>query len=89
MTANIAGKFDIMLKDNTKELGQVVVTGYGKTTKDRVTGSVGIVTAKDLKGSPTANIDQLLQGKLPVSAYKPFQVVRENLLRSAYAEQSH
>ena len=27
MTANIAGKFDIMLKDNTKELGQVVVTG--------------------------------------------------------------
>ena len=64
MTANIAGKFDIMLKDNTKELGQVVVTGYGKTTKDRVTGSVGIVTAKDLKGSPTANIDQLLQGKL-------------------------
>ena len=54
MTANIAGKFDIMLKDNTKELGQVVVTGYGKTTKDRVTGSVGIVTAKDLKGSPTS-----------------------------------
>lgn len=64
MTANIAGKFDIMLKDNTKELSQVVVTGYGKTTKDRVTGSVGVLTAEDLKGSPTANIDQLLRGKL-------------------------
>lgn len=64
LTANIAGNFDIVLKDNSNELKQVVVTGYGKTTKDRVTGSVGIVTAEDLKGSPTANIDQLLQGKL-------------------------
>ncbi|MCH5327551.1 MAG: SusC/RagA family TonB-linked outer membrane protein [Coprobacter sp.] len=54
----------VRLKDNSHELGQVVVTGYGKTTKDRVTGSVGIVTAEDLKGNPSASVDQLLQGKL-------------------------
>lgn len=64
MTAQVAGDFDIMLKDNSHELGQVVVTGYGKTTKDRVTGSVGVVTAEELKGNPGASVDQLLQGKL-------------------------
>lgn len=90
MTANIAGKFDIMLKDNTKELGQVVVTGYGKTTKDRVTGSVGIVTAKDLKGSPTANIDQLLQGKLAgVSVQAVSGRPGESSTNPQYADKGH
>lgn len=54
----------IVLEDDNAELEQVVVTGYTRTTKRRITGSVGVVSAKDLKVSPSANIDQLLQGKL-------------------------
>ena len=54
----------IILEDETSELDQVVVTGYQRTTKRRSTGSLATLTAKDLKGAPTANLDMLLQGKV-------------------------
>ena len=54
----------ITLEDETSELDQVVVTGYQRTTKRRTTGSLTTLTAKDLKGAPTANLDMLMQGKV-------------------------
>ena len=54
----------ITLEDETSELDQVVVTGYQRTTKRRTTGSLATLTAKDLKGAPTANLDMLMQGKV-------------------------
>lgn len=57
-------KGNIVLEDNASELDQVVVNGYTRTTKKRATGSVGMVTAEDLKAKPLANIDLLLQGQL-------------------------
>lgn len=54
----------IALEDETSELDQVVVTGYQRTTKRRTTGSLATLTAKDLKGAPTANLDMLMQGKV-------------------------
>ena len=55
---------NIVLKDNVSMLDQVVVTGYGQTTKKRTTGSVAVVQADELKTAPLANLDQLLQGKI-------------------------
>lgn len=54
----------ITLEDVMSELDQVVITGYQRTTKRRTTGSLATLTAKDLKGAPTANLDMLMQGKI-------------------------
>ena len=55
---------NIMLTESYSELDQVVITGYSRTTKNRTTGSLTTLSAKDLQGAPTANIDMLLQGKI-------------------------
>lgn len=57
-------KGTITLEDDSSQLDQVVVTGYQRTTKRRTTGSVATLSAEDLKGSPTANLDMLMQGKV-------------------------
>ncbi|RZM08137.1 MAG: hypothetical protein EOO88_50670 [Pedobacter sp.] len=43
---------------------EVVVIGYGTQKKENVTGSIGIVTAKDLADKPNANPLNSVQGKL-------------------------
>lgn len=63
--ADRSGERIVELQDNASMLDQVVVTGYQRTTKRRTTGSVSTVTSEDLKGKPLANLDMLLQGKVP------------------------
>jgi len=55
---------NVVLEDDSSVLDQVVVTGYQRTTKKRTTGSVAVLSAEDLKGAPTANLDMLMQGKI-------------------------
>lgn len=55
---------NIVLIESTAEIAQVVITGYAKTELRKSTGSVGIVTAKELKDAPLEGVDKLLQGKL-------------------------
>lgn len=43
---------------------EVVVIGYGSQKKENVTGSIGIVTAKDLADKPNANPLNSVQGRL-------------------------
>ncbi|WP_276910025.1 SusC/RagA family TonB-linked outer membrane protein [Hallella colorans] len=54
----------ITLSNDEKTLDQVVVTGYQRTTKRRITGSVATIDAKELKDRPLNNLDLLLQGKV-------------------------
>ncbi|MBO1364307.1 SusC/RagA family TonB-linked outer membrane protein [Prevotella sp. A2931] len=58
----ISGKFVLQNDDHTLE--QVVVTGYTQTDVRKSTGSVSMITGKDLNDSPLKNVDMLLQGKL-------------------------
>jgi TonB-linked outer membrane protein, SusC/RagA family/TonB-dependent outer membrane receptor, SusC/RagA subfamily, signature region len=46
-------------------LDEVVVVGYGQQKKASVVGAISIVSTKELKQSPTANITNALAGKLP------------------------
>ena len=46
------------------KIEEVVVIGYGTQKKENVTGSIGIVTAKDLADKPNANPLNSVQGKL-------------------------
>lgn len=65
-TAAKVGKHDILvtLEEDVKTMEQVVVNGYTQTDIRKATGSVGILTEKDLKDAPLANVDMLMQGKL-------------------------
>lgn len=55
---------NLSLDNEATALDQVVVTGYSQTDIRKSTGSVGILTDKDLKDQPLANVDMLMQGKL-------------------------
>lgn len=54
----------ITLYENVKSLDEVVVIGYGTTTKSDLTGSVGVIRVKDIEGLPVTRIDQMLQGRI-------------------------
>ncbi|MGB5553462.1 MAG: TonB-dependent receptor [Flavobacteriaceae bacterium] len=45
------------------ELDEVVVIGYGTTTKSDLTGSVASVDAEDIANIPSSRVDQVLQGR--------------------------
>ncbi|WP_379965112.1 SusC/RagA family TonB-linked outer membrane protein [Epilithonimonas sp. UC225_85] len=53
---------DTATKENKIE--EVVVIGYGTQKKENVTGSIGIISAKDLADKPNANPLNSVQGKL-------------------------
>lgn len=55
----------IELKENAKQLNEVVVTGYTTRRKADLTGSVAVVSTKDLKTSPDPDPMRALQGKVP------------------------
>lgn len=55
---------NVVLEEDRTDIEQVVVTGYTRTTKRRITGSVGTLSSKDLRVTSAANIDQILQGKM-------------------------
>jgi TonB-linked SusC/RagA family outer membrane protein len=55
---------DIALKETNKNLGEVVVIGYGTVKRRDLTGAVSSVSGKDIAATPVANIAQAMQGKL-------------------------
>ncbi|MEO3406754.1 TonB-dependent receptor [Mucilaginibacter sp. CAU 1740] len=56
---------DVTLASNNQGLDEIVVVGYGKTTRITSTGSVSTVSAADIRTVPTANVQNALAGKLP------------------------
>ncbi|MEE6126133.1 SusC/RagA family TonB-linked outer membrane protein [Chryseobacterium arthrosphaerae] len=47
-----------------QKIEEVVLIGYGSQKKENVTGSIGIVSAKDLANKPNANPISSIQGRL-------------------------
>jgi len=56
---------EVSLQNAPRDLNEVVVVGYGTTKKRDLTGSVGQIKGSDLIKTPAANVDELLQGKVP------------------------
>ncbi len=56
-------KVDIVLKEDTELLDEVVVVGYGQMKRSDLTGSVVSVTDDAIKKSVPTSIDQALQGR--------------------------
>jgi len=55
----------VRLKDNTKEMDEVVVRGYVARSKQLSTGSSTTISGDKVQDVPVSNIEQLLQGKVP------------------------
>lgn len=56
---------NIILKDDTQTLEEVVVVAFGTQKKVNVTGSVSSVGAEELTARPVNNVTQALQGTVP------------------------
>lgn len=54
----------IVMKENAKQLNEVVVTGYTTEKKADLTGSVAVVKMKDIADVPTGNVLQSLNGRV-------------------------
>ncbi|MCC8409312.1 TonB-dependent receptor [Mucilaginibacter sp. UR6-1] len=55
----------VILKEGATALSQVVVTGYGRSSKAEVTGAITSVQAEDFNRGVISSPAQLLQGKVP------------------------
>lgn len=56
---------NVSLKEDATQLQEVIVIGYGTTTKKDATGAVTVVSSKDFNKGAIANADQLLTGRSP------------------------
>ncbi len=56
---------DVTLSSDNQALDEVVVVGYGKTTRITNTGSVSTINAAEIRNVPTANVQNALTGRLP------------------------
>jgi len=56
---------NIVLKEDSKMIDEVVVVAYGVQKKENLTGAVSAVNFKDVAAMPVANTANMLQGRLP------------------------
>lgn len=54
---------NITLKEDTQNLDEVVVVGYGTQQKKDITGSVAVIDTEELLASSGSSATQQLQGK--------------------------
>lgn len=59
----VAGVMNIVLKEDSKALDEVVVVGYGVQKKSDLTGAISSVKAEDLQNRAIPRAEQALQGK--------------------------
>lgn len=64
VAVNGQNNLKVVMADNSAQLNEVVVVGYGTMRKSDLTGAVGTMGAKDMKDTPVNNIGQALQGKV-------------------------
>lgn len=57
--------FNVTLKEEVKNLGEVVVVGYGTQKRANLTGSVAVIETSDLASRPFASTSNALQGVAP------------------------
>ena len=64
VTVGVNNTLNVSLVSDVSELSEVVITGYGTTTKTRQTGAVSTVSTKDVENTPFTSVDKALQGRV-------------------------
>ncbi|MDO4702787.1 TonB-dependent receptor [Tannerella sp.] len=57
--------FDIVLKEDTQMIDEVVVVGYGTQKKVNLTGAVSVVRGEEMTKRPITNVTSMLQAQIP------------------------
>ncbi|MDO5971286.1 TonB-dependent receptor [Flavivirga aquimarina] len=67
LEVTVGGKsiIDAVLVEDTSILNEVVVVGYGKTSRRLVTGAISSVKSEDIIKTPVTSAEQALQGQAP------------------------
>ena len=66
VTVKVTGApINVTMKEDSQQLDEVVVVGYGSQKKVNVTGAVGMVNSEVLEARPVQNVSQALQGVVP------------------------
>lgn len=58
-------EFKISLRNKPTALNDVVIIGYGTTTRQKLIGAVDQVSSKNIENRPVGNLTQALQGEAP------------------------
>jgi len=82
---------NVALKETKNNLSEVVVRGYQKSSKEKTTGSIFIVSGKPVQNVPLAQVEQLLQGRVaglniqnsPQYDTESYQEITENGFKNA------
>ncbi|SHH69710.1 SusC/RagA family TonB-linked outer membrane protein [Flavobacterium defluvii] len=64
VVVNGQSKINVSLEEDSAQLKEVIVIGYGTQRKEAVTGSVASIGGSELNEVPAANVTQALQGRL-------------------------
>lgn len=56
---------DITLVSTDSKVEDVVVIGYGTRSREKVTGAISSITAKELENLPATSFQNMLQGRVP------------------------
>ena len=63
---SVAGqtKITVVLKEDAAGLDEVVLVGYGKQSRAKITGAIASMNSSDLESFPSSSIEQSMAGKL-------------------------
>lgn len=59
------GQLHVVMKNSNSQLEEVIVIGYGTTTRQRLVGAVDQIGSKTFQDRPVGNVTQALQGASP------------------------
>jgi len=65
VSVNGQTSINVRLVQQEAELGEVVVTGYGKVKRNEFVGASSVITAEELQQAPMTTIEQGFMGRLP------------------------
>ena len=65
LTVGTASTYKVTILESTAALNDVVVVGYGKSSRKALTSSISSVKGDDLNRGAISDIGQMLQGKVP------------------------
>lgn len=65
LTVGAASTYQVTIAESSASLTDVVVVGYGKSTRKALTSSISTVKGDDLNKGAISDVGQMLQGKVP------------------------
>jgi len=65
IVVSTSSSIDLVMKEDTQSLDEIVVVGFGEQKKANLTGAVATIDSRALESRPVQNVGQMLQGVIP------------------------